>query len=64
MLVSREPIGCNSREFPLFVLVVFLCAVSVVCDSEACVCSVYTVRRVFECGRCSFLLDIVVVCGE
>ena len=37
MLVSREPIGCNSREFPLFVLVVFLCAVSVVCDSEACV---------------------------
>ncbi len=34
MLVSREPIGCNSKEF---VLVVFLCAVFVVCDSEACV---------------------------
>lgn len=37
MLVSREPSVCNSREFSLFVLVVFLCAVSVVCDSEACV---------------------------
>ena len=37
---------------------------SVVCDSEACVWSVYTVRRVFECGRCSFPLDTVVVCGE
>ena len=56
--MSRELIGCNSREFSLFVLVVFLC---LWCATPKPVCSVYRARRVIECVPSFKILLLTVV---